>query len=69
MTDSALIRFRIADWQGAGRTEFHDIGHVRQAIGVNFEFPWFYRTPDDMREQGKKAFVAFALAVIETEHL
>ena len=35
------------------------------AVGVNFEFPWFGRTPQDMREQGRKSFVALALAAIE----
>lgn len=34
-------------------------------IGVNFEFPWFALNTADMRAKGKKAFIAFALAVIE----
>ena len=38
-------------------------------IGVTFEFPWFMRNTADMREVGRKAFVAYALAVIEEEHL
>jgi hypothetical protein len=39
------------------------------ATGVNFEFPWFMRTPDDMREQARKAFFALALTVIELNKL
>lgn len=39
------------------------------AIGVNFEFPWFTLNTADMREKGKRAFVAFALAVIEDQAL
>ena len=39
------------------------------AIGVNFEFPWFSLNTADMREKGKQAFIAFALAVIEEQSL
>ena len=39
------------------------------SIGVNFEFPWFMRDTADMRERGREAFVALALAVIEEERL
>ncbi len=49
-------------WKNYCRAEFG-------AVGVNFEFPWFCRTTSDMRAQGRKAFIALALAVIETRHL
>jgi len=43
-------------------------GYVRRnfgGMGVTFEFPWFMRNTADMKEQGKRAFIALALAVIE----
>ncbi|MHC4874638.1 MAG: hypothetical protein ACYTFY_22535, partial [Planctomycetota bacterium] len=35
------------------------------AIGVNFEFPWFTLNTAEMKEKGKAAFISLALAAIE----
>ena len=50
------------NWKDYVREEFN-------AIGVIFEFPWFMRNTADMREMGRRAFIALALAVIEEESL
>ena len=39
------------------------------AYGCNFELPWFAMNTAGMREKGKKAFIAFALAVVEEARL
>ena len=39
------------------------------AVGLAMEFPWFGLNTCDMREKGKRAFIATALAVIETQKL
>jgi len=39
------------------------------AIGVNFEFPWFALSTNEMKAKGRQAFIAFALAVIEETRL
>ena len=39
------------------------------AVSLAMEFPWFARNTADMREKGKKAFIATALSVIEHQKL
>ena len=39
------------------------------AIGVNFEFPWFSLSPDEMRAKGVRALTALALAAVEERGL
>ena len=34
-----------------------------QAVGVTFEFPWFGRTPEDMRDTGREALWALLRAL------
>ena len=70
----------VVDWETDQRTLHHDLGYIRHegqeewtmvpgvregSIGVNFELPWFMRNTADMRERGKLAFSALALAVVE----
>lgn len=40
-----------------------------KGIGANLEFPWFMLNTSDMREKGKKAFIAMALSVIQDKNL
>ncbi len=39
------------------------------AQGCTFEFPWFGLTTNEMRDKGRRAFVALGLAVVEEEDL
>jgi hypothetical protein len=44
-----------SSWKNYVREEFG-------AVALTLEFPWFGRSPSDMRETGKKALTAFLLA-------
>jgi hypothetical protein len=42
---------------------------IHNSIGMALEFPWFGLNTAEMRDKGRRAFIAAALAVVETRKL
>ena len=42
---------------------------IHGAVGMALEFPWFGLNTAEMRDKGRRAFIAMALAMIETQKL
>jgi hypothetical protein len=42
---------------------------IHGGVGLAMEFPWFGLNTADMRAKGQRAFIAMALALIETQKL